>query len=210
MNQKGFMTAFILIGILITAVIAGGVYYLKIQRSTTSTPSSIMNPQTMQPTPTTDETADWKTFKGKAFEFKYPSNGEVVTESSSTTYISYEEGTKPYWTFTVNLADNPSHLTTKQVVDKKIAGLRNNKNAPWAKSQADQMQQSMKDYTNGQIIGIKLQSFDEGYPQEFGDVVQATESTIYTFHVGDGSGGGVGGNEERLLDKILATFEFVK
>jgi hypothetical protein len=154
------------------------------------------------------DTSTWKTYKGKNFEFKYPSNGKVETDQLSLVYIS--ANIQPYYTFTINVENNPSKLTTTQAVNKIISDIRNNKNAPWATSQADQMTKTLKDYTNGQINGIKLQSFDEGYPGAFGDVIQATENNIYKFHIGNGSGGGVSKNDEMRLDQILQTFKFTQ
>jgi len=206
------------------AVVAGGVYFLG--KSNKNEPAKVVSqpaPQIVksQSTPTPESTSaaspattgagdmtSWKIYKSKNFEFQYPPNGMVLNESSSIVYISYKDGTKPYWTFTINLSDNTVHLTTKQFVDKIINDLRN-KNVPGAKSQADQMQQTMKEYTNGQIAGIKLQTFDEGYPQKFGKVVEATNNQIYEFSIGDGSGGGVSDNDEKRLDQILSTFKFI-
>jgi len=223
--SKGFSAVYILVGILILAAVAGGAYFLGRQTLSfrgASEMSDLPRDKTgaailpaSSPTPTVSEStgsadmANWKTYTTKGFEFRYPPNGVLTNESLNMIYISYQENTKPYWTFTANLSDNPNHLTSKQYVDKMINDLRNNKNAPWAKSQADQMQQTMKDYTNNQIIGIKLQSFDEGYPQEFGKVVEATENKIYVFNIGNGSGGGVGDEDEKLLDQILSTFKFI-
>lgn len=154
----------------------------------------------------TINTSDWKTYSGNAIEFKYPPNGKIITSNSTDIYIYGD--TKPYFTFKVNVQDNVKNLETTQVVDNLISDLKNNKNAPWAKSQADQMQQSMKDYTTGQIRGIKLQSFDEGYPQKFGEVIMVKSNKIYAFTIGNGSGGGVSDEDEIRLDHILSTFKF--
>ena len=88
-----------------------------------------------------------------------------------------------------------------------MADLRNNPNVPWGKTQADETIKTMKEYSNGQISGLKLKSFDEGYPQEFGEVIDATDRNIYTFQINDGNGS-VSINEENLLDQILSTFKF--
>ena len=213
--QKGQGLILVIVGLVIVAAIAGGSYYFG--KSQVSKPQNpVVTSQTPQPTiipvaspsATPDETTNWKTYTSTGYAFKYPSNGDVVTDQTSVVYIS--GNTQPYFTFTVRNEDNSNHLTTKQVVDKLITDLRNNKNAPWAKSQADQTLQTLKEYTNGQIVGIKLQSFDEGYPQRFGEVVEVTTDKIYTFHIGNGSGGGVSDNDERLLDKILSTFKFTQ
>ncbi|OGE45837.1 hypothetical protein A3B39_01245 [Candidatus Daviesbacteria bacterium RIFCSPLOWO2_01_FULL_37_10] len=214
-NQKGL--APILIVILVAVLGIGGYFvytslrggmYQTVRPDTAISPST--SPTTATPTPSSDPTANWKTYQSANFSFKYPSNGVVKNASSTIVFVSYQEDTKPYWTFSVSTTDNPMHLSTKQIVDKIVSDLKSNQNAPWAKSQADQMSDTMKAYTNGQITGIKLQSFDEGYPQSFGRVVQATENKIYEFNIGDGSGGGVSDEDEKLFDQILSTFKFTQ
>ncbi len=220
MQQKGFFLPILGVIVLILVVGTGAYYFGKNSNNTTieTSESPSQSPQLFDTSqkqvapaisPTVDETANWKTYvdKKNQFSFKYPSNGHVETEQVSVVYIATNN--KPYFTFTVRTEDNPNHLTTKHVVDKMVDDLKNNKNAPWAKSQADQTLQTMKDYSNGQITGIKLQSFDEGYPGAFGEVVEATENKIYTFYIGDGSGSNVINSDEKLLDQILSTFKFL-
>lgn len=213
-KQKGL--APILIILLIALVVGGYLVYQKQTKPVVPQPvtQSAPNPVTSPVASSSAETANpdsigakWKTYSGTSYTFKYPSNGNVLTEQSSDVYISAD--TQPYFAFIVKTVDNPKHQTTQQVIDQMIIDLRNNKNIPWAKSQADQTSQTMRKYVNGQIKGIKLQSFDEGYPQKFGEVIEATEDVIYTFNIGDGSGGGVSDNDEKLLDQILSTFKFL-
>jgi len=198
MNQKGSSSLLILVAVLIILGLSG-YYYIHTQNDI----SYNLNPA---PTPTLDATANWKTYKNSEFEFRYPTHGEIVTENPSTVYIS--ANTQPYYTFTVKTEDNPNKLTAQQVVDKVVSDLRNDKDAPWAKSQADMLQKTAKTYTNGQIDGIKLQSFDEGYPGAFGEVVQVKGDKIYHFYIGDGSGASVTEVDEKKLDQILSTFKF--
>jgi hypothetical protein len=156
------------------------------------------------PAPTTSQTADWKVYTEDGFSFKYPSNGTVNLQSSNV-YIS--SITEPYFIFTIKADENPNHLTSKQVAEQMMADLRNNPNVRWGKTQADETIKTMKEYSNGQISGLKLKSFDEGYPQGFGEVIDTTNTSIYTFQINDGNGS-VSINEEQLLDQILSTFKF--
>lgn len=81
LHETGQVLIFLLVGILIIAVV-GGAYYLG--RSTSPKPSSnpVVISQTSQPTPdpsSSDETANWKTYRNEnfGFEVKYPSEWMV-------------------------------------------------------------------------------------------------------------------------------------
>lgn len=68
----------ILAGVLVIAVILGGVYYLGTQK--TATPQTTSTSPTSQPTTIPDETANWKTYTSKEFGylFKFPRKGDVI------------------------------------------------------------------------------------------------------------------------------------
>ncbi|MBI3103621.1 hypothetical protein HYZ05_01650 [Candidatus Daviesbacteria bacterium] len=74
--QKGQALVYILVGVLIIGVVAGGAYYLGRQTTTKPTPAPVVTSQTPQPTPSPspDETANWKTYTSNKFSFsiKYP------------------------------------------------------------------------------------------------------------------------------------------
>lgn len=83
-TQKGFAPLIIILGILVTVIIAGGIFYLgrvttpKIQPQTsvvTSTPQPTSVPQAT-PSQSPDETSNWKTYTNNAlgFSIKYPAN----------------------------------------------------------------------------------------------------------------------------------------
>lgn len=155
--------------------------------------------------------SNWKTYSNSKnnFTFKYPPNGYIPSYQSASVYITDENNLPPFFIFTIDIKDNPNHLTTRQVVEKEEEDLRNNKNAPWYKSQADKTLQTMKEYSNGGVKGLRLENFDEGYDTGFGIVVDATENNIYTFSINDGNGG-VEEYDEKLLDQILSTFKFTQ
>ena len=92
-----------IIGILIFLLLAGGtaagyVYrepILKIVSKPTPTPIATQT----SPTPTPDPTADWKTYQGDGFSFKYPSgillsNEECTVSAQDLVLVSYQESIK--------------------------------------------------------------------------------------------------------------------
>ena len=91
MKQKGFAPIFVLIAVLIIAAI-GGVYYFGTQK----VPTPVVTPQNTTPSPIlSDETANWKVFSSKEFEFslKYPgdyreANTLGETHNPSFTFFS--------------------------------------------------------------------------------------------------------------------------
>lgn len=87
-KQQGFTPIFILIGALIMVGVAGGAYYLG---RTTSPKPELQNQvvtSSPQPSPSIDETANWKTYTNirLGFQIKYPLGwsyrSEETTESS--------------------------------------------------------------------------------------------------------------------------------
>lgn len=116
--QKGFVPIFILVGILIVAVVAGGVYFLSKKlvyygNDVKLTPPVVF--QTPEPTPTgflSDETANWKVYNDQQynFSFKHPNLKECCK-------IAGPVGNAD---LVVTLADNN---TVTQVTDKPFDGL---------------------------------------------------------------------------------------
>ncbi len=88
MNQKGIAPILILVGILITAAIAGGAYYF----SRPSTPPVQTSP-VPQATPT-DPTSSWKTYTNNkiGYQIMYPSDWNLREEDSSGELIMLSKG----------------------------------------------------------------------------------------------------------------------
>lgn len=85
-RQKGFAPVLILVGILVLATVAGGVYlFSQFQASKLQPPNPVVTSQTPSPTTSasspvpngTGETANWKTYTNKDLSFKYPSDWSV-------------------------------------------------------------------------------------------------------------------------------------
>lgn len=81
MNQKGLSP--ILIIILITAALGGFVIYQ--QQSSQPKPNPSPQP-TAQPSPVSNETADWKTYAGSIYSFEYPSDWTIRENSGDGYY----------------------------------------------------------------------------------------------------------------------------
>ncbi len=71
MSQKGLSSIILVIGAALLVVLGGG-YYIYSQKP--STPPTLIFPAPLTPIPTTDSTADWKTYTSNkySFSFQYP------------------------------------------------------------------------------------------------------------------------------------------
>lgn len=194
-------------------------YVLNIRKNSLPTQPILtrISPTPTNPTPTptpVDTTAKWKTFEDPLhrFSFQYPSTS--APDKSLTrpgfVYIVADASKTPWkqnFIFNLSVSPNLNNLTTKEIVEDKIQNIRNDKNAPWAKEQANKMDQTLKAYSNNWVQGIKLQTFFEGYPSGFGEVIMVNGKEIYDFFIHDGNGE-VYEEQEKLLDQILSTFKF--
>ena len=215
-KQKGFAPILI---VLLVAVLAVGGYFVYTNYSNNQT-AAPTGQTTQTPPPTPDETvyteasesANWKIYQGKSYTFKYPANvNKIEGQSTDGVSVSHSWGDSnpPYFEFKVGIENNTAHLTTRQVIEKLVGNIRNS-SAPWAKSTADQYLKTMKQYTNGEISGVKLQCIDEGYPGDSYDVViEAFPDKIFRFWINNAMGGCSGKEYEKLLDQILSTFKFL-
>ncbi len=212
LSQKGFSPLLIVLSIaLVVGVVGGGIYYQNLSKPVEiiPVPSTLPLPSAESPSlPPDSETTNWKTYEGNGMSFQYPGNGAIGdTGNVYPVYITSNANTDPRFIFSVAFQDNPNHLTAKQVVEKSTDELRKNTNAPWFKGQADKTIQTMKDYKNGLIQGVMLQSFFEGEASGFGNVIYATNDKIFFFNIHNGDGY-VTASEEKIFEKILSTIKF--
>lgn len=124
MKQKGFAPIFVLVGILVISLAAGGVFYFSrsvFTQKSPPTPKPSVNPviafQTPKPTPvatliasmSANETADWKTFTNTQWKYtlKYPSDYSVVGENMG----SAEENLDVLIASTANTHSGASYLS---------------------------------------------------------------------------------------------------
>src|SRR3989344_8376408 len=75
-SQKGFGIIYILVGILILAGLVGGAFYLGQKTSKTSQDQTSITQPTFQPSATSDEMANWKTYENPTYKYslRIPSN----------------------------------------------------------------------------------------------------------------------------------------
>lgn len=89
--QKGFSSIFLVIGLLVIALIGGAIYLGKTNSSNKqSIPSS--SPQQATQTPSSDKTADWKTYTNTdyAYQLKYPKTlNTKIPENAPQVFIIY-------------------------------------------------------------------------------------------------------------------------
>jgi hypothetical protein len=115
--RRSFLPILLLI-IIIAAASAFGGFYVAKQMVTTSIKPTPTQP--LLPSPTPDETADWKTYSASFFSFKYPndwmvSNSEGQSGIKTFHYLidvkipSYQYGPEPA-TMSISYWDNPQKL----------------------------------------------------------------------------------------------------
>lgn len=110
-KQKGLALVYLLVGIIILAVVAGGAYYFgKSQVSKPVSQNSVVTSQTLpQVTPVSspvlDETANWKTYNSlnNLYSLRYPSNWyqygdkQALKDGSFAQYFSSKPDSKNRW-----------------------------------------------------------------------------------------------------------------
>lgn len=215
--QKGFAVWWMLIGFALTVAVASSAYYLVKIVIPKPNPQELSvetkTIPTLSPSPPADEVSTWKAYISQKYNltFKYPPNGQVEEGLTQPPIRVVSNNSPPYFIFSVDIQDNPDDLSSLQAVEKMAENIRNNPYlpGPGAKNQADKIIQTLKEYKNGQINGIRLMSFFEGYEQGFGRVVYATKNNIYIFSIHDGSGN-VTDIEEKLLDQVITTLKFLE
>lgn len=107
--QQGNVAIILLVVALLGAVGFGAFYYGKNTKSSSDSPIDpgfFKNPGRSTPTPTLDETANWKTYTHEALSFKYPSdwsaatsdylNSIKVVDKDKTVCITISEGQWPF------------------------------------------------------------------------------------------------------------------
>lgn len=118
--QKGFSAVFLLVGVLVIALIAGGAFYIgrntvpapqndsiqKAQINQTSNPTPEASSKQPEPSSVSDETTGWKTYSNANYSFKYPAdwtlstseylNSVSLTNPNKTVSITISEGQYPY------------------------------------------------------------------------------------------------------------------
>lgn len=130
MSQKGLGAIYILVGVLILGLVAGGAYYLGKQATPKSSPAPIVS-QTPQPTPTPDaspaptgagETANWKAYtSAKAkYSFKYPTEWPLVNIPVSNGCTVCIEDLQ----FTPNYNPNSGDTTIAVILVNKEASIK--------------------------------------------------------------------------------------
>lgn len=97
MREKGFSPILVLTGVLILVAVGGGAYYL----GTTKNKPQLQNQviiSPVKPSPTPDETANWKTFQSQKFTFMYPSDWLIEDPKpyDQLARLTYKEGGNKY------------------------------------------------------------------------------------------------------------------
>lgn len=157
-------------------------------------------------------TANWKTYQGSGFSFKYPVDASVRTEngySFMTAKKAAEIIVEPpriapftnWYSFYVIAEDNNFSLDSKSLVEKYIISLGNSKEGNIT---AKKIESSKKPYVNGDVSGIIA---DYGFDYNYRIVIQTKNDKIYTFQI-TGDNGQYTPSNLKIFDQILSTFKF--
>ncbi len=218
--QKGFAPIFILVGILVLTVVAGGAYYFgKSQAPKSQNPLPIVT-SIASPSATPDETANWKTYTSEdtTFSFKYPSDwiyetkkttlevkgkkynatsvlaGRPLTEEQRKLqgYIDINDAPKTYNDFSLLYATHTdfTNLTADNLVEELI-----NKRA------------SQVDNPKTLLLSNNIQAKEVGYGCQAYciDVLFKKNSTIFDTSTGPNAESNIS-----TLRQILSTFKFTQ
>lgn len=209
MMQKGFGVVYILVGVLILAVVAGGAYYLSRSIFPKSSPNPVITSQTPQPTPTLspDQTANWKTYTNPNFKFliKYPLDWQVsqVKESAEIFIVGFGQiGIKDYKGDPFSIVD----LVVKADSESKITNLEK---IPETVGMEEFMG-SFKvdkyvDWSDITINGIKAKRADHLYCQSGSchNILFKKDNKVYGITMNQG-----GEDLLKIFSQMLSTFKF--
>lgn len=209
--QKGFVLVPILIIAFIIVIPVGAYYFYsdKISTKSIATPDVIRQDVVSTPSPQklSLDKADWKEFSDPNFnlKFKYPSTAIAQVLAEEQRIVISENKIAPYFIFTINITNNPSDLTSYQVLEKKVEDLRN-KNIPGSKNLADYRQSTIQDYESGYTKGSLMRWGKDGDSvSDALQVVFVAGDKIYDFMIHDGNGT-VDEYQKKMMDEILSTF----
>ena len=173
---------------------------------------SIISPRKPRHTIPIDETANWKTYTGRTYSFKYPADASVRTEDNysfmTAKKVSQLVVEPPriapfvnWYSFSIMVEDNNFNLDSKGLISNYVTSLRKENGGD---TTAKKVESSMKLYTNGAVNGIVA---DYGFDYNRRIVVQTNNKTIYTFQI-NGDNGQYTSSNLQILDQILSTFQF--
>lgn len=216
-NQKGFAPILIVLGIVATLGIAGGAYYLGTNKAP-SQPQQVNTSQTPQPSqipsPTSDETANWKTYTNTkyGYEIQYPQdkfidcshgdyfaldfNYNALNETScadgegfrdiSITAVDKSYGTTATTKFPECWSTKQEQVNVGSVVGTKYTNTRSNKDSCNTTQIAYARQNHILVDLNGVTLRIFLSEFG-AYGNDQVKIVQIAEQVLSTFKFLDSS-----------------------
>ncbi len=195
--QKGQILIWVIVGALIIAL-AGGAYYFGYDHGWEKSISS-QTSQTPQPTPspssTVDETANWKTYSGRYFSFKYPTTWSTAI---STTDQSDIGGYSQVLEIT-NSRISPNAVF--EVTYRNYSYAENvQQHADW---KAEKLTVGGKEATRFQTDGSG-ETLPKGY-SVITVVIKGSDNTSYSI-IFNGDRKDI---TDSLIDQILSTFKFI-
>lgn len=212
--QKGQGVIFLVIGIVISAVVVGGAYYLGRQTTSKPVPAFITTSQNTQPTSVpsagSGEITSWKTYTNTVYnyQFKYPEGYKITDKVPNQSICILKNGDN-----TCKLIIAVSPLNEYQLVD----------NAGGFIFYFDIKQKEWLHYktnTASQFIPKRTQSLTESYTYKTGDVKCSQEyiliptssysniAEIVNNKCKDDDGNFLPGYNDFSTDQVLSTFKF--
>lgn len=218
-KQKGLSLVYVLVGILILVIVAGGVFFLSKStfyqnffKKTTPKPS-LNSGASSSASSTTDKTANWKTYTSAGLSFKYPpDNLEIVQESKDTPGKPSKLGTNIVVfkmkelasckdcsrIIIINAIDNSKNLSLEQILEQRFSSSK--------LSVAKDFQKIIVGSEPGlySVNGIPAQEYGQG-------VFVRHKDKIYSFIVNTWQVPSSKSNETwDILNQMLSTFKFTQ
>lgn len=213
---------------IVLVIIGISVYLLA---STASQPMSKSMLVTKAPTPTLDQTKNWKTYTNvpDRYTIQYPSNAIVEVKTKMNSVLSdekvngitivpsifkeerYSDNADPNAVYQIDITvqsvpNNTTYESLLRAYFSKVQALsKTSSDVQQANVLINKIQSSSKPYHNGDING-EYALFGGEYDFEAVSMIQ--DNKLITFHYHDGEGGILDTSREALVTKILSTFKF--
>lgn len=218
--KKGFGSMLLVVGLVVVLLVLGGAYYFVNKSSSSTVSSSIVQAPAspiVSPSPTLDETANWKTYTNNEyhFSFKYPPELTLQKDDKLVIDSTDFDGQK------ISVVQYSPSFTTGKLVQSNDPSIKPTQDVSWILINVTPTNGKtiMQEYDNKKGFGDNvltkvtlLQKY--GGADEVADVtnienhIKTFRKGNYFFDIGNTQSGSYVITGSKYLEKILASFKF--